>query len=162
MKRVLVALLAVGGLGAGGYLSWAWANGERPFRTPMRLACEKVIVERLRSPSSYRLIDYRETVRSMPHDEARDFVLDELNRLDLLEGNVTARIEKWLKTAEENGGYRRWRAVASYDAANGFGSIIRGTSTCDYAGYTIDQSMLNLAIEVDGETPVEYLAERLE
>jgi len=148
--RVVGYLLGIGVFAAAGYFAWAWKKEAWPFRPPLLVACEDILIDRFNSPASYKFSSYVENVRRVPLAEVRDRYVREVQVIG--EGKVkdiTNVVEKWMERDEKMGGLWEWEGVLSYEATNDFGASIRGKSLCSYTGYNLKSDFSQLGVKVD-------------
>jgi len=134
MKPVFAIGLAVAALGLGAVAIWAFPSDESKFLA----ACEAGIKERLRSPSSYvaaglvkaprRQADLNDFLGEASPDVREWRNSQRAGKSDAAKAlrDVRAAQAKGFKT----GDYQVVSYLISYDAANGFGAMIRGVSEC--------------------------------
>lgn len=124
---VLAAALAVGGVSA-------WFAHHNDEHSVMLDACEEVLLKRLRSPSTYQLVEASEIRRSIAEED--DFFyagnlqeklrqIRERNRDHAKRDLHEVRIKAFRDNEPD-----RLTMIIHYDASNGFGVPIRGTSEC--------------------------------
>ncbi len=160
MRTTVILTLATAALAAIG--AAVWTSNRNSQEAIMLDACEKVLLERLRSPSTYQLI------------EASDIRTEEATEDDYLYNNDPAEkkrtIELHLRQPElaENHEYLRdlFRStnmqkltmVIEYDAENGFGTPIRGRSLCAVFRDGDDPMQRGefMNVRIDGKTSIDW------
>lgn len=160
--RVAGYLLGIGLFATAGYFAWAWKKEAWPFRSPLLVACEDILIDRLKSPSSYKFSSYVENVRRVPLSEVRDRYVREVQVIG--EGkktDITSVVEKWMERDKKLGGIQNWEGVLSYEAVNGFGASIRSKSFCSYTGYDLNSGRLKDSVEVNGKTEFDALIDSI-
>lgn len=154
----LVAALVVAAGAAGSY--WLhYGSTEQE----MRRACSRVLAERLKSPSTLKVVRwYPMRTKAATKDDAvgpqptREEYGDRYDKaLELYQLNE--RIFD-----EHPGG--TLQILFEYDAANSFGAVLRRQSICSYYTYRPDkrQSISPLTLKVDGETSLGWSMKQLE
>ena len=125
MIRVISALVFVAVLSAGAFILWAPDSVRPPFLQSeferFCRACEETLADRLRSPSSYVRLDC-----SGPYTETAT----RASYLDYDQGVEWGDLSSWRTNEIENGQVEITTAYLEYEAANAFGTSIRGIAEC--------------------------------
>ena len=89
--------------------------------------CEETFKEGLKSPSSYKRIEYDILKRKLSRDEYKEYLGPEYSswRLDLYDDGSTNPTEI--------------TAIIKYDATNTYGGVLRDTFTCNIINYSSDK-----------------------
>lgn len=161
-------LLLIGGslLGAGIVVGIVAVYNYDPLHWKMTRACEAVVQARLLAPSTYRRVSLSEEVKSIPLDEYRQMKWAEIHQMNLSADGWEVQ-DKLLDLdiaamKQRNFLPQRFREFITYDAANGFGTPIRGVSECDYVSLSGDTAGANdLTVMVDGKNKLDYLDEEM-
>ncbi len=112
-------------------------------------------MERLRSPSTYKRIDLKKREQQLTRDEYVKRLDDEKSLPDTREFKLRAFDE---------GRYRPALASISisYDAANAYGTPVRGHAVCEAFSDTADYSHASAwFVKVNGKTHTEWLLEQI-
>jgi hypothetical protein len=126
-------LLGVAILAAAGGVVWYFVD-QRPFDSAFLKACEEVIKDTLRSPSTYRRIQATETSEKISVDEYFNG-----------EGRYVSDADRALQKQFHDHAVRS-KALFEYDAANLYGTPLRLTSTCTYVSFDGDTSRANASV----------------
>lgn len=144
---------------AGGAAYW-YANYGSP-EAKFISACEDVLLGRLKSPSTYKRISVTELhTQEATLDEFLGIYSEE-QRLDYSRRNAgdpkLAELARWRSESFRNGEFEIASIILDYDAANGFGTPIRGSSWCSVVvrkGADLDSAFGGPAI--DGYTALDW------
>ena len=108
--------------------------GRLPFLySPIQTFCHNMIADRLKSPSSLKIITSNQFETALDFEESKkafkevNGALDDSSpQLALFERFIWPEVLKG-----ERHGPMKYQLLVEYDAANGFGSIIRGGAVCE-------------------------------
>jgi hypothetical protein len=129
----------------------------------MVAACEDVIKDRLKSPSSYQRVAVRERASEVEIDRYRILrIMENAN-----EKSETVRKANRILLDYELEDMRSGKkplakelvATFEYDAANAFGVLIRGYAECKFISAGTKPSGYN--VQVDGSTQTDWLVNRM-
>lgn len=160
MKPALLGVIVVGVIAVAGAMAFHFFPSEQ---SAFVSDCEAVLKERLRSPSTYKRITVSKLVRDEGSD---DDYLDIHSAADRLEKNESYRRTPQMKEFDDAmirmrraGKLERLSIWLEYDAANGFGTPIRGHSECSYyidKGTSYLKSRRFSNPRIDGKTALEW------
>lgn len=154
MRRFL-PVFAMGVLALSVGCDQAWQD-KRTFLA----SCEEVIMDRLKSPSSYRRINDPEV--TLTQSVISDHEFEELMTPFSPEAQEGARARRmsgtgWVEKSN-------FVTTVEYDAANAFGTLIRRSSSCRsgtaYSGTPGRFDLSVTAVEVDGRTTADWFVEQ--
>ena len=120
-------------------------SGCNPFEAEYISICETELMDRLKSPSGYKRIKVTQHTSKMTsdewlaHREARGYPAASSIEMDGLKNGTIRPLKN--------------QAFIEYDAPNSFGTLIRGTASCEYVsreGSSLSPSTLDVLI--NGET----------
>jgi hypothetical protein len=125
---------------------------------PLLVACEEVLKDRLRAPATYNRIESRERT-----EELEDYVWVAWQKA---EGSLKEIFEaRAAEAVGEGKPLQRITVHIVYDAANAFGTPIRGRADCTYLTVDDDRSGLattSAGVRVDGLSHIEWLVDQLD
>jgi hypothetical protein len=154
-KPYLLVLAGAAVILAGGGAYYATRPDPHALEKVLTLACEEVLMERLRSPATYA----RESVAYYSGGEptfeqyvgtdpvSEEFL--ELKRVNFQDGNLELH-----------------QLFLTYDAANGFGTPIRGLAQCTYVGRRDATTLpgefaLQMGVRINGKTSMEWVISQI-
>jgi len=141
-------------------------SGCNPFESRLVSACEEVLMERLRAPSTYKRIRVEEYETALTQGDYITLLDTEIRRASSAELKEVLRADRDGRLAHMVRGDTKptsYAAEIEYDAANGFGVPIRGLAKCTFTSDVGDKSKANkFFVRVDGKTQTEWLIERVE
>ncbi|RWB68368.1 MAG: hypothetical protein EOQ49_22690 [Mesorhizobium sp.] len=128
----------------------------------MTRVCEKILIDRLRSPSTYKRIEIDHYSDPVPLEEFRKIREDEIAKTSNAGYRDFERqmlkINTDLIASGSRGAPIMFKKYIRYDAANAYGTPIRALSECTLLsenGSESEASIFN--VRVDGTTKSEYL-----
>ncbi|MBB5754633.1 hypothetical protein [Prosthecomicrobium pneumaticum] len=129
--------------------------GCNPFEPKMIGFCESVLKERLRSPSTYRRIAATKRAEPLTTDEwlARRAKSNPKQRAT---DEIVARVRQSAGASPA-----LIKVTLEYDAANAFGTPLRGFALCEYLSDDGKDPTGAWAVTVDGETDTDFLIRQL-
>jgi len=154
---ILGAILLVAG--GGGYYAW------HQHDTRLTRACETVLAKRLRSPSSYQRIEVTKGDQALTPQEFKVLRIDEIDaprNAAYRDVNTRTLDQQMAELASSKIAPMKFVRFISYDAANGYGALVRSTAECDYL--SADASLSHISeydVRVDGKTEFEDLDARV-
>lgn len=116
-------------------------------------ACETALLDRLKAPSTYARVSATESSEPI---RLADYYVDAFSR----NGMPGAAEQELNRRVHDHA--TRWTVLIEYDAANGFGTPIRGVSACTYS--SLDggtKGVSALLVKIDGKTKTQWLVEAL-
>lgn len=122
-------------------------------------ACEDVLKERLKSPSSYKRISTFESSQLLDEREYAEY---------LTTRGESEAVQEWAMKEFKSGSIKptNFSILIEYDADNSYGAAIRGYATCtyisDYGRRPEDRKLAKFIVQVDGENSIEWLRQQLQ
>lgn len=166
-KKVLVASIAAT-LGIAGAGLFYWKATGLTDQSLLLAKCEEVLLDRLRSPATYNRVNATDVERTVAlqndylyaNDKRRALNQIEKNRRDAeLKRLHDQKVDRFQATPHD-----KLSLYIDYDAANAFGTPLRGTARCEafvLKGRALrDVSMLDP--RVDGYTSFEWALDQIE
>lgn len=123
--------------------------GCNPFESKFVAACETALKSRLRSPSGYKRVEVTEYNNPISIDEY--VAIRRAEKSELLKFEID-----YMKNSNKQP--TRHIAFISYDAPNAYGTLVRGTSQCEYVTSDGDASRASeILVKIDGKTNTDRL-----
>ncbi|MBB2832310.1 UNVERIFIED_ORG: hypothetical protein GGD51_002439 [Rhizobium esperanzae] len=123
------------------------------FDSNLVTACERVLKERLLSPSGYQRVEIQLSDKVMTREEYEDY----LNKTekDANARTLYMRLFDELKPTI-------FSLIITYDAPNAYGTLIRSMAACDYFDNEGDASTATYySVEVDGKSSSDWSLDRV-
>jgi hypothetical protein len=145
---------------AGGYYVWTNTySAEGAFQT----ACEDSMKKRLRSPSTYRRIEFKVSKKILSLESYHKIASERISvsspdstRFDV---QRIKRIESAMKAGTEQP--YLLSGFIEYDAANAYGTPIRSTVLCEWFAHSKNDEMWDIEVRIDGKTYFDYLEQSI-
>lgn len=156
MNKILITIAAIVALVAG--LSWATRAKEPDFAERFETGCVEAIKERLKAPSTFRLI---QTDRAPDRPFTMEWWAEHLEEdWSKSEDEKERELGAELKDMAERhaaSGYKIAAAVISYDAENSYGTPLRGQNLCELPYDPEGEDFPEREIRIDGQTSFEWM-----
>ncbi|MDC7742840.1 hypothetical protein [Rhizobium binxianense] len=142
------------GAATGALLALSALSGCSFFDSNLVTACEKVLKQRLLSPSGYRRVEVSQLSDKVMTREEYGNYLNKTEK-DANARTLYMRLFDELKPTI-------FSLIITYDAPNAYGTLIRGMSSCDYFDRNGDASTAAYySVEVDGKSSSDWSHDRV-
>lgn len=149
MRKIIISTLILLVIGASGYGLFKYNKVFGLFDSPLVTACEELITNRLRSPSTYHRIEISEYEEPIPTaDLGQYFDENQISRTgrSLVEDRVYTPTN--------------FKVFVRYEAANAYGTPVANLSLCERATLSGDLGRVySSTVKIDGKTETEWLIE---
>lgn len=160
MNNILIAIAGVIALVAG--LSWATRTKEPVFAANFESSCIEAIKERLRAPSTFRLVEtVHVTDRPFTMEWWSEHQTDDLLKSDDAEQRDLGAQLKDIAERQVSSGYMIATSVITYDAHNSYGTPLRGQALCELPYAPEKEEFKDRDIRIDGKTNFQWMLSRL-
>ena len=160
VNKILITLAAIVALAAG--LTWATRAKKPDFAEQFESACVEAIKERLKAPSTFRLIQTdRAPDQPFTMEWWEDHLTEDWSQSNDEQKRNLGNAQKDLAKLRVLSGYKIAAAVISYDAENSYGTPLRGQGLCELPYNPEGKDFPEREIRIDGQTSFEWMLSRL-